>query len=75
MSTYPGGWFGESWGAPVCEPERHRQTPVGAECTDCGEDIEARDQGLLIPYAGHPSSLNAFHLTCFLSTILPRRNL
>ena len=47
---YPGGWFGDSWGAPVCDPEdHHRATPVGQECDDCHVPIVEGDQGLLIP--------------------------
>jgi hypothetical protein len=72
--SYPGGWFGESWGAPVCEENRHRPTPVGDLCVECAQDITEDDQGMLIPFAGMtPAVLGSYHLICFLSTILPRR--
>ena len=74
MANYPGGWFGESWGAPVCEESQHLPTPVGDLCTECAQPITEDDQGLLIPFAGMtPAVLCSYHLTCFLSTILPRR--
>lgn len=48
--NYAGGWFGESWGAPICEEEEHhRETPTGQLCMDCAMVIVEGDQGLLIP--------------------------
>lgn len=59
-------WFGESWGAPVCEPGSHIAIPVGMPCA--GHEhmherawdirgnrprsavIEQWDQGVLLPY-------------------------
>lgn len=68
---YPGGWFGESWGAPVCEESRHRATPVGEACLDCGTEITEFDQGLVMPhvYAERQWRLVATHLGCFLRGI------
>jgi len=40
-------WFGESWGAPVCEGE-HVETPVGVLCAHCDEPLEAGDQGIMM---------------------------
>jgi hypothetical protein len=37
-------WFGESWGAPVCEDAEHVATPVGCECFEC-----ELDQGFMLP--------------------------
>ena len=75
MANYPGGWFGESWGAPVNEEGQHLPTPVGDLCVECAQKIEETDQGMLIPFAGMtPMVLMGYHLTCFLSTILPRRD-
>jgi hypothetical protein len=70
---YPGGWFGASWGAPVCNPARHLATPVGDQCPRCPELIQANDQGMLIPHVLEDSgpSLIAYHLTCFHSMVLP----
>lgn len=74
MTHYPGGWFGESWCAPVCDEARHLPTPVGDLCTECAQEITADDQGVLIPFAGMtPIVLSAYHLPCFLATVLPRR--
>lgn len=75
--SYPGGWFGESWGAPACDPARHKPTPVGDPCIECKQPIEADDEGMLIPFVrlgGEPAELCAYHLPCFLATILPRRD-
>lgn len=76
MSTqdYPGGWFGESWGAPVCEPERHKPTPVGVKCPTCDVPIAEDDQGMLIPLVRDQGwELEPYHYTCFLSMVLGRR--
>lgn len=71
---YPGGWFGESWGAPACDPDRHKPTPVGDQCISCAQDILDGDQGMIIPFAGmRPAVLGAHHLDCFLREIgVPR---
>jgi hypothetical protein len=67
VSEWPGGWFGESWGAPVCEPDRHRPTPVGQACLGCVVPIAEGDQGMLIP---SEEGLTAHHLDCFLEIVL-----
>lgn len=63
----PGGWFGPSWGAPVCDPDGHLPTPVGQSCTDCHQPIKVNDQGLVIPciYAPGQVRLTAVHIDCF----------
>ena len=43
------GWFGESWGAPVCQAEQRVPTPVGKQCMWCSEPIAAGDQGHVMP--------------------------
>ena len=40
-------WFGESWGASVCQGE-HVDTPVGVLCAHCDEPIAEGDQGVMI---------------------------
>jgi hypothetical protein len=72
-------WFGEDWGAPVCDPRTHVPTPVGAPCA--GHDhlhnlgrtvaIKAGDQGVLIPYldGGGLGQVIAYHLTCWLHEV------
>jgi hypothetical protein len=74
MQEYPGGWFGASWDAPVCEESRHKPTPVGVLCIDCDEPIKKTDQGMLIPLAHERErgwELKAWHKECFLKNILP----
>lgn len=67
-ADYPGGWFGTSWGAPVCDPVRHLSTPVGEECLFCEKVITADDSGLTIPGVG-ATILRSMHIECFLDTI------
>jgi len=73
-------WFGESWGAPVCEGE-HVETPVGVLCAHCDEPIEAGDQGIMmdggyeynvedvvekrVRFESHP-----WHHDCFLRSVI-----
>jgi hypothetical protein len=68
---YPGGWFGQSWGAEVCEPERHKPTPVGEPCMDCQRPIEYDDRGLVVPHVYRGTNdlpamrLTYIHIHCF----------
>ena len=67
---YPGGWFGPSWGALVCDPARHRPTPVGERCLDCDEVFVDDDQGLTIPGVRDGAvNLRSIHIGCFLREI------
>jgi len=67
--------FGESWGAPICDPEHGvplRETPVGEDCIRCGQPIEEGDQGVSLPYIGfegEPPEIH-YHLDCFLDSTL-----
>lgn len=62
-------WFGESWGAPICEEEQI-DTPVGEPCTLCEKEIEADDQGFEVPFWDGPFSTFVFyHKDCFLDSI------
>jgi hypothetical protein len=61
-------WFGETWGAPVCVPSTHVETPVGA-CDRCDGPLEGR-QGVVLPFSGgEVESFVACHLGCFLDWI------
>ena len=71
-------WFGESWGAPVCEPELHVETPVDMVCL--GHDhmhstrssfIKAGDQGVTLPDYGRTDRVTrvAYHLDCWLHEV------
>jgi hypothetical protein len=68
-------WFGESWGAPVCEPDNHIETPTWMLCaghdhmhTHRSRTVQAGDQGVTIPYLGHSTEI-AYHLDCWLHEI------
>ena len=67
------GWFGESWGAPACDPEEHVATPVGKSCIGCDELIKAGDQGVTMPLVrlNLPAMMIAYHLDCYLKKIMP----
>jgi len=66
-------WFGESWGAPICDLADHAPTPVGEPCADCSEPIResgARSQGLLVPHLdADGASVRPWHLDCFLNSV------
>lgn len=68
---YAGGWFGESWGAPVNDPELHKETPVGEICPGCQKPIREGDVGMLIPNIGLADAvkLGAYHRNCFLRLV------
>jgi len=73
---YPGGWFGKSWGAPVCDDSTHFQTPVGETCAaGCGRSIAGGDGGLVIPhyYAPGRMRLTAEHIECFRNAVGKKR--
>ncbi len=64
-------WFGESWGAPVCDPEFQVPVPKGEECVNCGQEIVSDDAGFIIPHLSL-SELprnRAYHRDCFLREI------
>lgn len=67
-------WFGESWGAPVCEPRLHAETPTDATCEHCRGPINPGDMGFLLPLASDFDGLFielAYHRFCLLATIIP----
>lgn len=64
-------WFGTSWGAPVCDPADHADTPVGEACTWCGEPIAAGDNGMLTAFADTGgAALRPQHLDCFTRSLM-----
>ncbi len=77
-------WFGESWGAPACDPDDHVPTPAGQECCYCDLEIKPDDQGFVFPLVtavGDPltptSDFQArvefiiYRLDCFVQSITP----
>lgn len=70
-------WFGESWGAPVCDPRAHVETPVDRRCfghdhlhpAGRSELIEEGDQGVMIPYQAFKPTSIAYHLDCWLHEV------
>lgn len=63
-------WFGESWGAPVCDPEDHIETPVDEVCPGrlcVRKIIREGDRGISVPWVhdGFVDTLD-WHLNCFL---------
>lgn len=70
-------WFGESWGAPACDPRAEVPVPVGMACAGhehCHEHrsatIEPGDQGITLPgYLGGTLQTVAYHLDCWLHEI------
>jgi hypothetical protein len=70
-------WFGESWGAPVCDPRAHVATPVGLTCLGHphmhegrSEVVEPGDQGVTMPFVRHRRvDTVAYHLDCWLHEI------
>jgi hypothetical protein len=68
-------WFGESWGAPVNEDTQHVGTPVGEYCAQCGDPIQEKDKGLVMPHVergqlhANVSVQRPWHLRCFLKNI------
>lgn len=57
-------WFGESWGAPVCNPADKVETPVGQRCQWCLELFGSEDCGLVM-LGGE-----AEHRECFLRAVI-----
>jgi hypothetical protein len=80
-------WFGEPWGAPVCEDPRARiLTPLEVPCAFCGTAFRHGDQGVSIQmvfgsaeeaeaYAGAHQGRTVLdhHRECVLQMIQPVR--
>lgn len=62
-------WFGQSWGAPVCDQQTHQDTPVGEPCCECDAAIVEGDSGFLMPFTDPP--VLVYHRVCFLRTVIP----
>lgn len=66
-------WFGESWGAPICDESQHCLTPDGEVCPVCHRSIRQGDQGFELPYVreGEEDDTFSYHLACLLRVLLP----
>lgn len=56
-------WFGEHWGAPICDPRHQIPVPVGATCTRCDAKFHSTSQGVGLPYIGVPPPSDLPELT------------
>lgn len=69
-------YFGEPWGAPFIDDAQRVPTPVGMDCSTCGEPVAEGDQGVVMPYVyagpdGAPAqSDTAQHRECFLLDVV-----
>lgn len=70
-------WFGESWGAPVCDDTPHVATPVGSSCICCGALVRDGDRGLSIARLPFPELgaetvaviFDVVHLECWVKNL------
>jgi hypothetical protein len=71
--SYAGGWFGQDWGAPVCDPARRLATPEGDLCIDCLGLIGDGDRGLAVPFVYEAGSmtLTYHHHACWMRGLQP----
>lgn len=69
-------WFGESWGAAVCDPKMHSDTPVGQPCARCSTLFKTSDRGVTMPYmSSEPDfTLIHYHLPCLMRSLGLERN-
>jgi hypothetical protein len=64
-------WFGESWGAPVCQIRNKMAVPVDHLCYECGLPIKEDHRGFAIPFfGGGPVSHAYYHFECLMKTVL-----
>jgi hypothetical protein len=61
-------WFGEPWGAEVCETGERVRTPIGGVCPECVGMITLGDQGVLIERLDNGFGV-PWHLSCFLTAM------
>lgn len=64
-------FFGEPWGAPVCEEAPQVQAPVGASCQGCATPILRGEQGLLLAFVREDGGQGAapWHHECLLCAV------
>jgi hypothetical protein len=62
-------WFGDSWGAPVCDETAHVATPTGQPCLYCKKAILAEDIGFLIPCVRETVTTEPWHYECLVQSL------
>jgi hypothetical protein len=67
-------WFGESWGAPICDDTQHVETPDGEACPVCSHSIRPGDQGFELPFTHEDGFVDtlAYHRACLLAALTER---
>jgi hypothetical protein len=67
-------WFGESWGAPCCDPEEQVPVPDGEVCPRCMHSIRPDDQGIEMAYLLEDGDVDtlSWHRRCLMDAIIPR---
>jgi hypothetical protein len=60
------------WGPGFDDPAMMTETPVGAPCLHCGEPIEDRDSGVILPHVNlqGETTFEAQHRECFMRGIV-----
>lgn len=62
-------WFGENWGAKLCEEGEHVETPVGKCCTLCNQAVVDGDDGIVVPCVRETVTLEPTHRVCLARAI------
>ena len=61
-------WFGQGWGAPICDIRTKTIVPTWLCCTECDKKFKGDDQGLLLPNQ-EGKHIVAYHVVCFLRAV------
>jgi len=64
-------WFGQSWGAPICQTTPHVETPVGEACVWCDEPVAPDDSGLvMLGIIDGKAGVACYHVECSVRSIV-----
>lgn len=75
-------WFGDSWGAEICDPDYEIEVPIGTKCLECTRIINERDRGVVtgcsdsvwghwaMKINGNRVTVCSYHLVCFLEQVV-----
>jgi mannose-6-phosphate isomerase-like protein (cupin superfamily) len=67
-------WFGEPWGARICDTAPQVSTPVGAPCFLCPEPIEQDDREFVVPTFSRSAAYAVTYRGCFIQSLLGYEN-